>query len=165
VPSADIRSAVVNYFTGTPGLSSVSRDEPWFMNGQMWLQNGIEGTASFVHIDHQTESRVAMGGQGGGKKAVTYDIALVIAYQYRIPADETAGQLDTWVDGLDAVLDAIVARLRADQTLGCGSAGPVWSAGEQDMDIAIQRELPIRDRGKVWSVNYVMFKVTEIVTA
>lgn len=165
MPSADIRSAVVNYFTGTPGLASVSRDEPWFMNGQMWLSNGLEGTASFVHIDHQTETRVAMGGQGGGKKAVTYDIALVIAYQYLIPADGSAGQLDTWVDGLDKVLDAIVAKLRADQTLGCGSSGPVWSAGEQDMDIAIQRELPVRDRGKVWSVNYVMFKVTEIVTA
>lgn len=164
MPSADIRTAVVNYFTGTTGLATVSKDEPWFMNGQMWIANGIEGTASFIHIDHQTETKVAVGGLGGGKKAVTYDVALVIAYQYRIPTD-TGGQLDTWVDGLDAVLDAIVAKLRADPSLGCGSAGPVWQAGIQDMDIAIQRELPIRDGGKVWSVNYVMFKVTEIVTA
>ena len=163
MPSADIRSAVVKYFTGTTGLTSVSKDEPWYMDGQMWIQNGLEGTASFVHINHQSETRVDLGGLGGGKKAVTYDVALVVAYQYRIPTD-TGGGMDTWVDGLDAVLDAVVAKLRADQTLGCGSAGPVWSAGEQDMDIAIQRELPTRDGGKVWSVNYVMFKVIEIVT-
>jgi len=159
MPSAGIRSAIVRYFTGTTGLTSVSKDEPWYMDGQMWVQNGLEGTAAFIHIDHQTETRSAMG-----QKAVTYDVALVIAYQYRIPTD-TAGGMDTWVDGLDTVLDAIVAKLRADQTLGCGSAGPVWSAGNQDMDIAIQRELPMRDGGKVWSVNYVMFKVIEIVIA
>lgn len=164
MPSAQIRSAVVNYFTGTNGLTSVSRDEPWFMNGQLWVNNGIEGTAAFVHIDHQSETPVTVGGLGGSQHSVTYDVALVVAYQYRIPTD-TTGQLDTWVDGLDAVLDAIVLKLRADPTLGCGSAGPVWSAGRQDMDVQIQRELPVRDGGKVWSTTYVMFKVTEIVNA
>lgn len=160
MPSAQIRSAVTSYFSTTPGLSSVSKDEPIYTPGQAWINNGLPGTAAFIHIDHQSESWVTVGGALGQRK-VEYDIALVIQYQYRIPID---APMDGWVDGLDAVLDAIVKMLRADPTLGCGGNGPVWQAGIQDMDIKIQRELPVRDNGgKVWSMNYVMFNVTEIV--
>ncbi len=163
MPSAQIRAAVVKFFTGTTGLSTVAKDEPWFTPGTAWDNNGIPGTAAFVHIDHQTESWVTIGNTVG-QKAVTYNIALVVAYQYAIPLDATA-DMDGWVDGLDAVLDAVVLKLRSDPALGCGSNGPVWQAGIEDLDIEIQRELPVRDGGKIWSINYVMFKTVEIVTS
>jgi hypothetical protein len=161
MPSAQIRSAIAAYFTGAPGLASVAKDEPYFTPGQAWVNNGLPGVAAFVHIDHQSESWVTIGG-ALGQKAVEYDVALVIQYQYRIPAD--GSPTDSWVDGLDALLDTIVLMLRADPTLGCGGNGPVWQAGIKDMDIVIQRDLPIRDNGgKIWSINYVMFKTIEIV--
>jgi hypothetical protein len=161
MPSAQIRSAIVKYFTNAPGLSSVAKDEPYFTPGQAWINNGIPGTAAFVHIDHQAESWATVGG-ALGQRVVEYDVALVIQYQYRIPATSTG--MDGWVDGLDAVLDDVVKMLRADPTLGCGGNGPVWQAGIKDMDIVLQRDLPVRDKGgKIWSINYVMFKVTEIV--
>lgn len=164
MPSASVRAAVVNYFTGTPGIASMSKDEPWFTPAGEWYSNGVQGTACYVHIDHQNESFVTVG-QQLGQKSITYDIAIVVAYQYTIkPSDTNA---DVWVDGLDTLLDTICHKLRIDPTLGCGGAGPIWQAGIEDMDITIQRALPVRDSsgGKIWSINYVMFKAIEIVGA
>lgn len=162
MPSKQIRAAVAAYFQGTPGLSQLAKDEPWFQPGQAWVNNGVEGTAGFIHIDNQSEQTVTLRGPGLQERAVTYDVAVVIQYQYRIPVD-TPPTMDSWVDGLDDLLDALVTKIRADPTLGCGPVGPVWQGGTENMDLQIQRNMPVRDGGKVWSVNYVMFKVTEII--
>jgi hypothetical protein len=163
MPRKEIRAAITNYFTGAPGLASVAKDEPYFTPGQAWVNNGLPGTAAFVHIDHQTDTWLTVGGPAA-QKAVVYDAALIIQYQYRIPV--TGGGVDGWVDDLDTVLDTVVKMLRRDPSLGCGGAGPVWQAGDHDMDIVVQTDLPVRDNGgKIWSISYVEFKVTEIVTA
>lgn len=158
---ATVRAAVVDYFQDTPGISTLAQAEPWFTPGQAWMINGLPGTACFVHLDHETETVVTIGGTLA-QRARTYDIALVVQYQYTIPLD-AGEELDTWSDGLDELLDAIVLKLRADPSLGCGSAGPIWQAGIGDMDIVIQSEMPIRDAGKIWAITYVMFKAVEIV--
>lgn len=162
MPSRQVRAAILAYFQDTPGLAQLAKDEPWFQPGQAWITNGLEGTAAFVHIDNQSETVVTLRGPGLQERAVVYDVALVLQYQYRIPIDAPQ-TMDTWVDGLDDLLDAVVERLRADPALGCNGQGPIFQAGTQNMDIQIQRNMPVKDNGKVWSINYVMFKVTEII--
>lgn len=159
MPSAQIRQAIHDYFVDTPGISQLSKDEPYFTPGQAWLNNGLPGTACFIHIESQDESWVTMGGVLGQRR-VLYDVALVVEYQYRIVPNDP---MDGWVDGLDQLLDAVVLKIRADPTLGCADKGPVWQAGTEKMDVAIRRELAVKNNGKIWNTCFVMFKVNEIV--
>lgn len=160
MPSKQIRQAIHDYFVGTSGIAQLSKDEPYFTPGQAWINNGLPGTACFVHIETQNESWVTLGGVLGQRRVI-YDVALVVEYQYTIQT--TNPTFDGWVDGLDQLLDDIVLKLRQDPTLGCGGDGPVWQAGTENMDLVIQRQLPVRNAGKIWSTNFVMFKVNEIV--
>jgi hypothetical protein len=160
---ASIRAAVLAYFTGTPGISTLAQDEPWFTPGQAWINNGIPGTSCYVHINGQSESIESLGG-ANLQKVVTYDVALVIQYQYAIPANPSPTR-DDYATGLDALIDTIVRKIRADPTLGCAANGPVWQAGIHDGDNVAVSDLPQRDPsgGKVWSISFVKFKTMEIV--
>ena|SRR5438067_9532570 len=158
---ATVRAAVLAYFTGTTGMSSLSKDEPWFTPGQAWISNGVRGTSCFVHINGQSESIVSTGG-ANLQRAVIYDVAVVIQYQYAIPTNPGPNN-DDYVTGLDALLDTIVHKIRADPSLGCGSNGPIWQAGIHDEDNNVVSDLPQRDSGKVWSISFVKFKAIEIV--
>ena len=122
-------------------------------------------TPAFIHLDHYTESRIALGGEHGGKKQVDYTASLVLLYQYLIPSDLDGADKDVWVDGLNELLDAVVDRMRSDRAFGCGSTGPVFEAANQDQGIQISRDLPHWDRGKVRCWVRVEFKITEIVDA
>lgn len=162
-----ITAAIQSFLAPTPGLTVLYKDAPWEMSGENWQTADIPGTPAFLHLDSYTESRIALGGEFGGHKQVDYTVSMVLLYQYLIPSDLGAARKDVWVDGLNTLLDAVVTRIRSDRSFGCGAAGPIFEAGNQDQGVTIARDLPHWDAGggKVRSWVRVEFKVTEIVNA
>lgn len=163
-----VRAAIADYLRPTPGIAKMFRDEPWIVTAEAWTQeNGLPGTVAYVHIDREAETRYALAGWNptGLGKAISYDVSIVVLYQYDIP--DQPDDKDSWVDGLDELLDALKARVRADPTLGTGEGGVVWQAGEGGLpggpDLEVQRDLPKLNNGKVLSWNALQFKVTEMV--
>lgn len=155
-----IRLAVRDYVAPTAGLSNTYKDEPHYVSNDAWYTaNGTHGTVAYVHIDSESESRLVITGFPEAGQQVTYHVAIVVLYEYLIPENEASP--DAWVDGLDDVLDALKARLRADPHLGTGPTGVVWSAAQHDGALAISRDLPKKDSGVVRSWNVLQFQVTE----
>lgn len=162
---ASVRAAMVSYLTGINGITTLYPDAPWEMLGDNWQNpaTGLPGTPAFLHINNSSETRVTIPAVLGGQKAVTYDVSLVLLYQYWIPADPA--DKTSWVTGLDALIDNVVDRIRADPAFGCGPAGPIWEAGEDDNDITVSSDLPHTQPGMVMAWNRIDFRVHEFVTA
>jgi hypothetical protein len=185
--SADsVVDAVVNWFSppAVIGLNKVYDCAPWFQDGSDWDLAGQLGwgATGFVHLAHEAETREAMGGTVGGLKKVVYDVGLVLLFQYLIPAGVDVNASGTgYRRPLNQLLEGVKTRLREDRTLGAASGvsglggveiapgGSILAAGEGDgssgADIVIDRDIPRKDLGKVWSWQLVEFKVIEIVAA
>lgn len=169
----EVRRAIKDWFAPPiiAGLQTVYAAQPWIAITTAWelSANSGFGAIAWVHFPHQDETRIAFDGIPGGMKQITYDVGLVLLYQYLIPANLGAGEDESsWVGPLDQMLTDIKARLREDQTLGTGGAdvpGLVWQAGEDQKDIAIDQDFPTRDAGKVHSWNALRFQVVENVFA
>lgn len=161
---ATVRAALQAFLTGTTGITTLYKDAPWEMTGDNWQTNGLPGTPGFLHLDHSSESRITLGGDHGGFKQVDYTASLVLLYQFVIPSD--VASKDVWVDELDALLDAVVTKIRSDRAFGTDGT-VIFEAGNQDQGIQISQDLPHWDHGggKVRNWVRVEFKVTEIVPA
>lgn len=162
-----VRAAVADYLRPTPGITKMFRDEPWIVTSEAWLTpDGLPGTVAYVHIDRDSETRIALTGinPDGLGKVISYELSIVVLYQYAIP--DQPDDKDSWVDGLDTLIDDLKARIRADPTLGTGPGGVVWQAGEGAFgggpDLEVQRDLPKLHHGKVLSWNALTLKLTEM---
>ncbi|QGJ93459.1 hypothetical protein SEA_MUFASA8_9 [Arthrobacter phage Mufasa8] len=161
--AAAIRTALASYIAPTTGITAMFRDEPWFITGEAWTtEDGLPGTVCYLHINEESETRITVTGSGSVGKRVDYKVGIIILYQYVIP-DAPIGN-DAWVDGLDQLIDALKARLRADPTMGTDGT-VIWQAGQSDGDLRIRRDLPKLHGGKVHSWNVMELEVTEILTA
>ena len=179
-----VTDAVTAWFQppAVPGLNQVLPGIPWFEDGSMWqLDSELGwGAIGFVHIARESERREAMGGNVSGIKIVTYSVGLVLLFQYLIGRDEDIQASCTgYVEPLNTLLDGVKNHLRADRTLGTAPGisglggieitpgGSIFSAGEGDgsgsPDITIDRDVPRRDVGKIWSWQLVEFTVREAV--
>jgi hypothetical protein len=165
--ATQVTAAIQTFLTGIPGITTLYKDAPWELSGDNWQTNNLPGTPAFLHLDHSTEKRITVPAVNGGQKSVDYTVSLVLLYQYLIPSDLGGAGKDVWVDGLNTLLDNVTAQIRSDPAFGCGDAGPIFEAGNQDGGIIIARDMPHWDPGggKVRSWVRVEFKVTEIVTA
>lgn len=160
--AAAVRLAIKNYIAPTAGLSSTFKDEPHYTSNDAWYTaDGTHGTVAYVHIDEDDETRLVLSGMPTSGQEITYRVGIVILYEYIIPNDEASP--DLWVDGLDAIIDALKARIRADPHLGTGPTGVVWSAAQTTNALKIARDLPRVDGDFVRSWNVLQFEVTEIV--
>lgn len=169
----EVRRAIKAWFEppAVQGLQTMYLAQPWIAITTAWelSANAGFGAIGWVHFPHQDETRVAFNGTTGGMKQLTYDVGLVILYQYLIPATLGAGEAeDAWVGPLDQMLTDIKARMREDPTLGTGGSdvpGLVWQAGEDEKDIAIDQDFPTSDKAKVHSWNALRFQVVENIFA
>lgn len=168
--AATVRSQLQAFLSSPPitGLEKVYRDQPWIALGGDWQlsSNAGWGAIGWLHLDEESETRATLPAVAGQKR-VDYRVGLVVLYQYLIPAQLPDGQAeDAWVGPLDALLDAVKARLRSDPKAGTGPGldGVIFQQSQDPQDLKISRDLPRRDHGKVWSWQVVEFTVTEIVT-
>lgn len=158
--SRTVRQAVRDYLAPTAGVTNAFKDQPHYVSNEAWYtEEGEHGTVIYVHLDTETETRLVITGFPDAGQQITYSVGVVVLYEYLIPNDETSP--DNWVDGLDDVIDALKARLRADPRLGTGPDGVIWSAAQEPSTLTISRDLPRKDGIFVRSWNVLQFKVTE----
>ena len=167
--SADVRAAVYDYFAppAVAILNTLYKAEPIFASGNDWqLDSGVGfGAMGDLHSSDESEARIAFGGATSGIKSITYNVAIVLLYRYVITNNISDNGPDEWTDGLDALIDGVKARLRADRNLGTGESGVVWQAGEgnntSEPDIKVTRDLPKLTPNKVEAWQVVEFVVIE----
>jgi hypothetical protein len=82
------------------------------------------GCQMVVQIPRSSERRIALGGEHGGMKQVTYEVVLNCFVRSNCPYAEDAQ------DDVYALRDALMEHMRADRTLG----GAVFQAGEHNTD-------------------------------
>lgn len=154
---------VQSFLAPTQGITTLYTDAPWEMTGDNWQKNDLPGTPAFLHVEHITESRIAMGGEHGGWKRRDYQIALVLLYQYVIPSD--VASKDVWVVGRNTLIDNVIARIESDRAFGSVAGVPIFEAGNQDDGISATFDFPHWDTGggKVRNWVRVEFKVTEMI--
>ncbi|TIH34972.1 hypothetical protein [Subtercola vilae] len=177
-----VRQAIYSWFNtaSIPGLQKVYQELPWWIDGNDWVltSDAWWGAIGIVHLEDSKESRLTLGAAAGGSKMVEHTVALIVRYQYEIPANLPAGQEeDAWVTPLDVIIDGIKDRIRSSPTLGTTvgneffpgpgqyANGVVWQAGQDNDDIRVTRDMPLFDDGRVWTWTRVDFNVREIIQA
>lgn len=83
------------------------------------------GAEMIVEIPEDVEARSAKAGATGGEKIIRYSVVLHIFHESKMPHSEDAG------NDVNALIEAVKDRIRADRTLG----GIVVQAGESERGI------------------------------
>jgi hypothetical protein len=173
VSRATVRAALASFVAGAniTGLSKVYQAKPTFFSGEQLNLASDNGAAAFAWIDlgDSSEERWSVpaqwpGQSGAGDKAVHYEAAIVVQYQYEIPQQVTpAVSPDAWVVVEDAIIQAIKDRLHSDPALG--NAGVVLSSGQFRGDMRVTGDEPILESGKVISTRAIEIRITEVIQA
>lgn len=128
---ATVRAAISSWLTGAvSGINTVYSAFPAVMPGQAFFGSGpgvSSGAVAVVHIQSESETRVAFGGPTSGKKRVDYIVELHVFFRSITPAGLNSDQAVDAADALDTIIDALKARIRADRTAG---SPDVWQWGE-----------------------------------
>lgn len=140
---ASVRTAIAAWFAppNVTMLNTVYASRPKNLPAtdfKLALNNG-SGAVMVIHLPDDSEVRTAVGGATSGEKFNTHHVALEVMFQ-SVKVDGVAAQEDH-----DTLMDAIIARIRQDRTLGTGGT-PIWQAGEGTAGIKVQLAEP--DVGK-----------------
>lgn len=121
-----------------PGIGTVFASPPKISRSSDAFENLPAGTASgsvlFVEILTATETRIALGGPHSGAKKVLYTLRFHLLFRSRQERAEQA------MDDHDDQLDAILARLREDRTLGTN--GRIFEFGQDAAGIVFATGMP-----------------------
>lgn len=131
---AIVRAGVRAWLTGqVAGINTVYRAIPKVIPANAFVAGQTGATAgcvAMVHIASDRESRIAMGGEHGGWKRVDYEVDIQLFFRHTAPSvalGDDAGLVAS--DELDAIVETLKARIRADRTAG----GTVWQWGEAEL--------------------------------
>ncbi len=145
-----VRAAVADYLTAGIGtitnLATVYAHPPKTSPAGDFIPEDIPGQASgaaiYLHFAEQSEQRIAIGGPTSGRKLVTYGLGMVI-YLYSSKTTTQAIGADN-----DALLDSLVAYIRASRT--AGNSGAIFQWGEGGLpggtDVRVMASMPIPRR-------------------
>ncbi len=163
-----LRQAVADWFRPprVPGLALVLAAMPKLIQGQeLWTPEVPgSGAAAYVTLARDAQHRIAVGGASSGQKLRVYSARLVVAHKTALTGD--AGGADVGVQAMDAyddLIDAVVARLLADRTLG----GAVWQSGEgaalfgEDVVVGQPQAVQSAEAGTVWVFGDVTWTVID----
>jgi hypothetical protein len=163
-----VRQAVAIWFAppSVLGLYTVYRAEPKQVPGTDFFAGAPAGTPSgavaYPYVESQNEHRIAIGGPHSGWKQGDYDVALIVRFVSNQGTGEAAQ------DDHDSLMDAIVARLRADRQLGTTNAQTpyIFQAGEGDAvggaDVHVLSDLPKQNGQQVVIWSAVRFRCVEM---
>lgn len=124
-----------------PGIGTVFPSPPKISRTSDGFEGAPQGTPSgsviYVEVFDSHETRDAYGGPLAGKKRITHIVRLHLLFRSRQRKAEDA------MDDHDDQLEAILARVRSDRTLGTALLpSPLLQAGEGDYGIRAQSGLP-----------------------
>jgi hypothetical protein len=174
VSRATVRAALATFLQGAniTGLNGIYKAKPTFYDGAQLDAGGDNGSAAWAWVDlgDSDETRLSVPAQwpgqtGAGDKAVHYDAAIVVEYQFLIRSAQIASTAapDAWVDGEDAIIQAIKDRLHSDPALG--NAAVVLASGQENRGMHVTGDDPLREPGKIVSIKAISFRITEIIQA
>lgn len=170
---ATVRAAVATFLQGAniTGLNGIYKAEPRFYAGEQLDAAADNGVAAWAWVDlgDSDETRLSVpaqwpGQSGAGDKAVHYEVAIIVQYQYLVPQQTQAPvPPDAWVDGEDAIVQAIKDRLHSDPALGAPTV--ILASGQENRGMHVTGDSPVIDPGKVLSTRAISFRITEIIQA
>lgn len=114
--------------------------------------------AAVIHIESETETRIAVGGAFNGWKRVDYTVVIQLFHHSLEREAEDA------MDNFDIVVDNLKEKLRSDHNFGDPSGTLVWQGAEPIID-AVYGE-PVSQKGtstETWAS--VRFVVTQMIQA
>jgi hypothetical protein len=170
---ATVRAALATFIRGAniTGLNGVYKAEPRFYAGEQLDAAADGGVAAWawVELGDSSEDRLSVPAQwpgqtGAGSKAVHYEAAILVQYQYLVPQQTVAVvPPDAWVDGEDVIIQAIKDRLHSDPALGAPSV--ILASGQENRSLHVTGDSPRVDPAKVLSNRAITFRITEIIQA
>lgn len=171
---ATVRATLATFLQGAniTGLHGVYKAKPVFYSGEQLNAAADNGAAAWAWVDlgDSDETRLSVpaqwpGQNGAGNKAVHYDVAIVVEYQFLIPSAQIASPSppDGWVDGEDVIIQALKDRLHSDPSLG--DPAVVLASGQENRGMHVSGDNPLFDGGIVISTRAISFRITEIIQA
>ena len=156
-----VRSGLVDFFQGIPGLNRVFPAPPKIITGDDFYANQPAGTMTgstgSIMLTASRERRIAMGGPHSGKKLVTYDAELwIFAHSVEAKAEDAMAFFDTVVD---ATLDLI----RSDRLAGMADT-TIYQVGEEKLQFEGSVQPVVTPDGAVEIWGVVRFDVSEVLT-
>jgi len=173
VSRATVRAAIATFLqdANIVGLNGIYKAEPRFYAGEQLDAAADTGVAAWawVELGESSEDRLSVpamwpGQTGAGDKAVHYEVAILVQYQYLVPQQTAAPvTVDGWVDGEDAIIQAIKDRLHSDPALG--APGVILVSGQENRSLQVTADSPVVEPAKVLSNRAITFRITEIIQA
>jgi hypothetical protein len=158
----EVRNAVGTYLAGTPitNLNQIFTSFPKRINFE---QNATVGSytrvAGVVHIQGESEARVALGGAYSGWKRIDYDVI----FQLFCHSMQNYSQ-DAMTD-FDNVVDSVKGLLRSGgHRLGLSDGSVIWQAAEPGISVQYG-EPKTNDGGAVELWAGIEFTVTQMIQA
>lgn len=170
---ATVRATLATFLSsaGIAGLNGVYKAKPTFYDGAQLDAAVANGVAwAWITLGDSDEDRLSVPAQwpeqsGAGNKAIHYDAAVVVQYQYLIQSAQPSPPVapDAWVDGEDIIIQAIKDRLHSDPALG--NPAVVLASGQENRGMHVSGDDPLIEPGKVVSIKAIAFRITEIIQA
>jgi hypothetical protein len=161
VGRAQVRSTLAS-FIQPPAVNGVNQVFTSFPKRINFQENALAGernrAAVVIHIESETESRIAVGGAFNGWKRVDYTVVLQIFHHSLERESQDA------MDNFDMVVDNLKEKLRSDHNFGDPSGTLVWQGAEPAIDAAYGE--PISQNGtstETWAS--LRFTVTQMIQA
>lgn len=162
-----VRHATAEYLIAAvlPSVGTIYASPPKISKGSdayEGLPSGVaSGSVIYVEVLDSHEIREGFGGATSGKKIVTHLLRIHVLFRSRARTAEEA------MDDHDILLEALLAAIRADRTLGTvTSATPILQAGEGPAGIKAQSGMPrVEGNGTTILWTIVDLDVTEFITA
>lgn len=133
---ATARTAIKERFSGqVDGIKTVHKSFRRILKANEFIDTGRQSGAVLVpFIVRERETRIAVGGEHDGMKRVDYTVQLQLFFKSVKQDWEEA------MDDLDAIVEALKARIRSDRTL---ASSDVWQFGEGTEGLAVEYGEPV----------------------
>lgn len=156
-----VRDTLYKFISNPPidGLNQVFTAFPKRID---FMVNSLPGqlsrAAAVIHIQSETENRIAIGGAHSGWKRVDYTVAIQIFHHSLHPLAESA------MADFDELIDNIKTRLRSDHNFGDATGTLVWQGAEPIIN-GFYGEPATSNEGATETFAQLQFDVTEMIQA
>lgn len=157
----EVRSTIATFLQppNVDGINQVFTSFPKRINFQVnSLPSDKSRCAAVIHIESESETRIAVGGAHNGWKRVDYAIAIQLFHH------SSENNAEDAMNNFDYVIDNLKDKLRSDHRFGDDSGTLVWQSAEPRIDVSYGE--PDASNGtyiETWAV--VRFEVTQMIQA